>query len=65
MEIKTGFVLGAGIMGSGIAHLMAQNGVQAILVDVDDAILKRSIGNIEKLLNGRVAKGKMTEGEAK
>jgi 3-hydroxybutyryl-CoA dehydrogenase len=65
MEIKTGFVLGAGIMGSGIAHLMAQKGVQAILVDVDDAILKRSIVNIEKILNGRIAKGKMTEGEAK
>ena len=65
MEIKTGFVLGAGIMGSGIAHLMAQKGVQAILVDVDDAILKRSIGNIEKLLNSRVSRGKMTEGEAK
>ena len=65
MEIKTGFVLGAGIMGSGIAHLMAQKGVQAILADVDDAILKRSIGNIENLLNKRVAKGKMTEGDVK
>ena len=45
-------------LGLGIAYLMAQNGVQAILVDVDDAILKRSIGNIENLLNKRVAKGK-------
>ncbi|RJX25925.1 MAG: 3-hydroxybutyryl-CoA dehydrogenase [Dethiobacter sp.] len=63
MEIKTGFVLGAGIMGTGIAHLMAQNGVDAILVDVDDAILKRSVGNIEKLLKKKVEKGKMTDGE--
>ena len=56
MEVKTGFVLGAGIMGSGIAHLMAQKGVQAILVDINDEILKRSIDGIEKILNKRVAR---------
>ena len=65
MEIKKGFVLGAGIMGTGIAHLMAQKGVEAILVDIDDAILKRSIGNIEKILNRRVERGKMTADEVK
>ncbi|MGI5822699.1 MAG: 3-hydroxyacyl-CoA dehydrogenase family protein [Dethiobacteria bacterium] len=65
MEIKKGFVLGAGIMGTGIAHLMAQNGVEAILVDIDDAILKRSIDNIEKILNRRVEKGKMTADDVK
>ncbi len=63
MAVKTGFVLGAGIMGTGIAHLMAQKGVEAILVDIDDAILKRSVGNVEKLLKRRVERGKMTEAE--
>lgn len=63
MQVKTGFVLGAGIMGTGIAHLMAQNGVDVILVDIDEAILKRSVANIENLLKKRVEKGKMTEGE--
>ncbi|MDO9535916.1 MAG: 3-hydroxyacyl-CoA dehydrogenase NAD-binding domain-containing protein [Bacillota bacterium] len=65
MEIKTGFVLGAGIMGAGIAHLMAQNGVNAILVDVDEGILKRAVGNIEKLLTKKVEKGKMTDAQVK
>lgn len=65
MEIKTGFVLGAGIMGTGIAHLMAQKGVNAILVDIDEAILKRSLGNVEKLLAKRVERGKMTDAEVK
>ena len=65
MEIKTGFVLGAGIMGAGIAHLMAQNGMNAILVDIDEGILKRAVGNIEKLLTKKVEKGKMTDAEVK
>jgi 3-hydroxybutyryl-CoA dehydrogenase len=65
MEIKKGFVLGAGIMGGGIAQLMAQNGIQALLVDVDPAITARSVGNIERGLNGRVEKGKITADQAK
>lgn len=65
MDIKKGFVLGAGIMGTGIAQLMAQNGVEATLVDVDEAIVKRSLGNMEKGLQKRVEKGKMTEAEVK
>ncbi len=63
MEIKKGFVLGAGIMGSGIAQLMAQKGIEATLVDVNEDIVKKSLGRIKKGLDGRVAKGKMTEEE--
>lgn len=65
MEIKTGFVLGAGIMGAGIAHLMAQKGLNVILVDINDDILKKSIAGIENILNKRVEKGKMTSEEVK
>lgn len=60
MAIKKVFVLGAGIMGTGIAHLCAQNGLDVVLVDIDEGILKRSLGNIEGLLNKKVEKGKMT-----
>jgi 3-hydroxybutyryl-CoA dehydrogenase len=63
MEIKKGFVLGAGIMGSGIAQLMAQNGIEATLVDVNEDIVKKSMGKIQKGLQGRVDKGKMTAEE--
>ena len=63
MEIKKGFVLGAGIMGSGIAQLMAQNGIEATLVDVNEDIVKKSLSKVQKGLQGRVDKGKMTAEE--
>ncbi|MGM0688110.1 MAG: 3-hydroxyacyl-CoA dehydrogenase family protein [Bacillota bacterium] len=65
MEVKKCFILGAGIMGTGIAQLMAQKGIEAILVDLDEAIAKRSLANIEKGLQKRVEKGKMSEEEVK
>jgi len=65
MEVKKCFILGAGIMGTGIAQLMAQKGIEAILVDLDEAIVKRSLTNIEKGLQKRVEKGKMSEEEVK
>jgi len=65
MDIKKGFVLGAGIMGTGIAQLMAQKGIDVVLVDVDESIAQKSFDNIEKGLNGRVEKGKITADEVK
>ncbi len=63
MDIKSAFVLGAGIMGTGIAQLMAQNGIEAILSDVEKSIAERSLDNIRKGLMRRVEKGKITEDE--
>jgi len=65
MEIKKGFVLGAGIMGTGIAQLMAQKGIDVTLSDVDQSIVERSLKNIEKGLQRRVEKGKMTDDQVK
>ncbi len=65
MEVKKGFVLGAGIMGSGIAQLMAQKGIEVYLSDVEKSIAERSLENIEKGLQRRVDKGKMTGDEVK
>lgn len=65
MTINTGFVLGAGVMGTGIAQLMAQQGFNAILVDVDESIVNRSLSNINKGLQRRVEKGKMTDDQVK
>lgn len=65
MTIKTGFVLGAGVMGTGIAQLMAQQGINAILADVDESIVNRSLNNINKGLQRRVEKGKMTDDQVK
>ncbi|MBS4023964.1 MAG: 3-hydroxybutyryl-CoA dehydrogenase [Dethiobacter sp.] len=61
--MKKGFVLGAGIMGAGIAQVMAQKGIEVILVDVDDSVVTRSIQNLKKGLDARVEKGKMSASE--
>lgn len=65
MDVKKVFIQGAGIMGTGIAHLVAQNGLEAVLMDIDAAIIKRSLGGIEGILNKKVEKGKMTGDEVK
>jgi 3-hydroxybutyryl-CoA dehydrogenase len=43
MKIKNVFVVGVGLMGSGIAQVCAQVGLQVRIVDVDPAILGKSI----------------------
>ena len=61
MEIKNVFVMGAGVMGSGIAQVVAQAGYKVILEDVSEEFLKRALANIEKGLGRMVKKGDMSE----
>ncbi|HEV2450102.1 MAG TPA: enoyl-CoA hydratase-related protein [Thermoplasmata archaeon] len=53
-------VLGAGNMGSGIAHACAQAGFDVRVRDVDDAILGRGRASIEKTLQGGIDRKKIT-----
>jgi 3-hydroxybutyryl-CoA dehydrogenase len=53
-------VLGAGLMGHGIAQVAAQSGYQVVLREVDDATLQKGLGKIEKQLARAVEKGKST-----
>lgn len=46
MAVKTITVVGGGIMGSGIAHVAAIAGFDTTLVDVNDALLSKSRGQI-------------------
>ncbi len=48
MEIKTVGVVGAGVMGVGVAQNLAQTGHRALLVDVSDEILDRARGAIRQ-----------------
>ena len=57
-EIKKVGVLGAGLMGHGIAQVTAQAGYDVVLREVDDAALAKGIGKIEKQLARAVEKGK-------
>ena len=63
MGIKTIGIIGAGIMGNGIAQVCAAAGYQTIMQDVADAALERGIRTINASLERGVRKGTMTEAE--
>lgn len=63
MEIKRVLVIGAGQMGSGIAQVMAQGGLEVILQDIKEEFVQKGIKGIEKNLNRAIEKGKMSTEE--
>ena len=58
-EVKTAAVLGAGIMGGGIAYQSALNGVPIRMKDVAQQGLDLGMGEARKLLEKRVAQGRI------
>jgi len=54
-------VLGAGMMGAGIAHVNAVRGITTVLKDVTPEQAAKGKAYSEKLLTKRIAKGGMTE----
>jgi 3-hydroxybutyryl-CoA dehydrogenase len=60
MEIKTVGVLGCGLMGAGIAQVCATAGYKTIVREVEDGLLKKGMGRIDKFLSDGVEKGKVT-----
>ena len=48
-------------MGNGIAHVAAAAGCPVVLVDVEESLLQKARGAIQKNLDREVAKGKRTE----
>ncbi|MFN3781429.1 MAG: 3-hydroxyacyl-CoA dehydrogenase NAD-binding domain-containing protein, partial [Candidatus Kapaibacteriota bacterium] len=65
MEVRKVFVLGAGTMGNGIAHVFAQNGFDVVLCDAFEQALKNGLATIEKNLGRQVKKGTITEEQMK
>lgn len=61
MDIKTIGVVGSGQMGSGIAQVSAMSGFEVIMSDIKTEWVERGLGNIQKILQRGVEKGKMTE----
>ncbi|MEU8570889.1 3-hydroxyacyl-CoA dehydrogenase family protein [Streptomyces pathocidini] len=57
-------VIGAGLMGSGIAQVSAQAGWDVVLRDVTEQALKRGTDGIEASYGKFVAKGKLAAGDA-
>ena len=63
-EIKKVGVLGAGLMGHGIAQVSAQAGYDVVLREVDDAPLAKGIGQDREAARRAVEKGKATQEDA-
>jgi 3-hydroxyacyl-CoA dehydrogenase/enoyl-CoA hydratase/3-hydroxybutyryl-CoA epimerase len=64
-KITHAAVIGAGVMGSGIAQWLSSRGVSVILRDVGTEELTRGLANIEKTYADAVKRGIMTEEQAK
>jgi 3-hydroxybutyryl-CoA dehydrogenase len=62
-EIRTVAVVGAGTMGSGIAHVFARCGFRVLLCDIDERFLDRAVTQIRANLAREAAKGKLFESE--
>ncbi len=60
MEIKTVGVIGCGLMGAGIAQVSAAAGFKTFVLEVNDDVLKKGVGRIDKFLTGGIEKGKVT-----
>ena len=63
MAIKNVFVLGAGVMGNGIAQVTAEAGYDVIMADIKDEFLSKGMASIENSLDRKIKKGTMEEGE--
>lgn len=59
--LKTIAVVGAGQMGSGIAHVCALAGVEVTLIDVAEEALEKARSGIERNLGRQVARRTVTE----
>jgi 3-hydroxyacyl-CoA dehydrogenase / enoyl-CoA hydratase / 3-hydroxybutyryl-CoA epimerase len=58
-------VIGAGVMGSGIAQWLSSRGVTVILRDIAREQIDRGLANIEKIYSDAVKRGLMSEERAK
>lgn len=65
MEVRTVAVIGAGIMGRGIAHAAALGGYRTILEDILPSALRRAGDEIRSNLDKAVELGKVTADEAR
>jgi 3-hydroxybutyryl-CoA dehydrogenase len=61
MEVKKICVLGAGLMGSGIAQVAAEAGYEVVMRDIEDRFVQNGFTIIRKNYERAIGKGKMTK----
>lgn len=57
-------VLGAGMMGAGIAYVQAMAGIETVLIDTSQEAAERGKGYAEEIIRKRVSRGQMTQEKA-
>ena len=62
-KVESAAVLGAGIMGGGIAYQSASRGVPIVMKDINEKAIALGLAEAQKLLLTRVERGKMTPAE--
>jgi 3-hydroxybutyryl-CoA dehydrogenase len=62
-EIRSIGVIGAGQMGSGIAHVAALAGCDVVLSDIDAKALERAVDSIDRNLGRQASRGKIKDEE--
>ncbi|MEM9695110.1 MAG: 3-hydroxyacyl-CoA dehydrogenase NAD-binding domain-containing protein, partial [Myxococcota bacterium] len=62
-SVKKVGIIGAGMMGQGIAFVSARAGIEVVLKDVELAGAERGKAYSEKLLDKRVGRGRMSQAE--
>lgn len=65
MKIQKIGVIGAGNMGSGIAQKVAQEGIDVVLIDVEDRFVQKGIANITQTLAKAVERGIFNQEQTK
>jgi 3-hydroxyacyl-CoA dehydrogenase/enoyl-CoA hydratase/3-hydroxybutyryl-CoA epimerase len=63
-ELTTIGVLGAGLMGAGIAHAAALAGLQVKLLDLDQANADKGKSGVAKAFEKEIGRGRMTQDQA-
>ncbi|MEQ9229014.1 MAG: 3-hydroxyacyl-CoA dehydrogenase NAD-binding domain-containing protein [Parvibaculum sp.] len=63
-QVKKLGILGAGMMGAGIAYVSAQAGMEVVLLDTDQANAEKGKAYSEKLLAKALERGKTTQEKA-
>jgi 3-hydroxybutyryl-CoA dehydrogenase len=64
VTVATIGIIGAGVMGHGIAQVSAQSGLDVLLYDIDGQLLQKGMDAISKRLGSGIEKGKFTKEEA-
>jgi 3-hydroxyacyl-CoA dehydrogenase/enoyl-CoA hydratase/3-hydroxybutyryl-CoA epimerase/enoyl-CoA isomerase len=62
-KVESAAVLGAGIMGGGIAYQSASKGIPIVMKDIQEKAIALGLSEAGKLLMKRVERGKMTAAE--